>query len=84
MIPLDGQIKKAVIESVTSRHVGVIGASYSGTISEIMAEIATKSKEKVNVKMILGVLATKKIRKKIGKLDDGKSLIGKRIEIVIE
>ena len=55
-----------------------------GTISQIKAELATQSEEKVTVEMILGVLATKKILKKIGKSDNGKSLIGKRIEIVVE
>lgn len=84
MITLDGQIKNAVINQVTSPHGGGLGIPISGTISEIKAELATQSKEKVKVAMILGVLATKKILKKIGTSDNGRSLIGKRIEIIIE
>jgi len=84
MIPLDGQINSAKISEAVSPHGGGLGIELRGNISEIKAELITQSKQKVNVGLILGVLATKKIRKKIGTSDNGKSLIGKRIEIVIE
>ena len=84
MIQLDGQINSAEISEAVSPHGGGLGVELRGTISEIKAELITQSKEKVNVGMVLGVLATKKIRKKIGNSDNGKSLIDKRIEIVIE
>ena len=84
MITLDGQINTAKISEITSPHGGGLGVHLRGTISEIKAELATQSKDKVKVGIVLGVLATKKIRKKIGNSDKGESLIGKRIEIVIE
>ena len=55
MIPLDGQIKNAVIGGVTSPHGGGLSIPISGTISEIKAELVTQSKEKVKVGMILGL-----------------------------
>ena len=83
MIPLDGLIKNAEIKGVASPYGGGLGVTVSGTI-KIKAELATQSKEKVEVEITLGVLATKKILRKIGTSDNVKSLIGKRIEMVIE
>ena len=83
MIPLDGLIKNAEIKSVASPYGGGLGINASRII-KIKAELATQSKEKVEVAITLGVLATKKILKKIGTSDNVESLIGKRIEMVIE
>ena len=68
MIVLNGQIYIAKITEVVSPHGGGLGMALRGTISQIKAELATQSEEKVTVEMILGVLATKKILKKIGNL----------------
>lgn len=84
MINLDGQISKAVIEGIVSPHGGGIGRPISGTILTIQAELATPSKDKVKAELLLGVLATRKIRKIIGKINKGDALVNKRIEIIME
>ncbi len=80
MINLDGQINRAESKEVVAPLImGPLGSA-RGNVFELHAELATPSKEKVELGLMFGPTMTRKL----AKLNNNQRLINKRIEIIFE